>query len=79
MLKESLMEQRYDAVVAVIRDGMTVSEVALKLGISRQSLHRWMARYEAGSRPSRIDRIARDGCRTRCGSTSRSAARCHLS
>jgi transposase len=49
VLKEqSLMEQRYDAVVAIIRDGMTVSEVAEKFGVSRQSLYRWMARYEAG-------------------------------
>jgi transposase InsO family protein len=42
------MEQRYDAVVAVIRDGLAVTEVASKLGVSRQSLYRWMARYEAG-------------------------------
>ena len=49
MLRElSRVEQRYDAVVAVIRDGLAVSEVAAKLGVSRQSLYRWMARYEAG-------------------------------
>lgn len=48
MLKEiSKVEQRYDAVVAVIRDGMSVSEVAEKFAVSRQSLYRWMARYEA--------------------------------
>jgi transposase InsO family protein len=44
----SKVEQRYDAVVAVIRDGLSVSEVALKFGVSRQSLYRWMARYEEG-------------------------------
>ena len=49
MLRElSRVEQRYDAVVAVIRDGLAVSEVAAKLGVSRQSLYRWMARYEVG-------------------------------
>jgi transposase InsO family protein len=47
MLKEpTKVEQRYDAVLAVIRDGLTVSEVAEKIGVSRQSLYRWMARYE---------------------------------
>jgi len=40
------MEQRYDAVVAVVRDGFSVTEVADKFGVSRQSVYRWMARYE---------------------------------
>ena len=40
------MEQRYDAVVAVIRDGLSVTEVAEKFGVSRQSVHQWMQRYE---------------------------------
>jgi transposase len=44
----SKMEQRYDAVVAVIRDGLTVTEAAEKFGVSRQSIYRWMARYEHG-------------------------------
>ena len=33
------MEQRYDAVLGVIRDGFTVTEVAQKFGVSRQSVH----------------------------------------
>ncbi len=40
------MEQRYDAVLGVIRDGLTVSEVAAAYGVSRQSVHTWLARYE---------------------------------
>lgn len=32
------MEQRYDAVVAVIRDSLSVSDVAEKFGVNRQSL-----------------------------------------
>ena len=48
MLKEiSKVEQRYDAVLMVIRDGFTVSEVARKIGVSRQSVYSWMARYDA--------------------------------
>jgi transposase InsO family protein len=39
-------EQRYKAVLAVIGDGRTVSEVARDWGISRRTMHRWLARYE---------------------------------
>jgi len=40
-------EQRYQAVLAVISDGLSVSQVAEKVGVSRQTLHSWLARYEA--------------------------------
>jgi transposase len=40
-------EQRYQAVLAVISDGLSVSQVAQKVGVSRQTLHSWLARYEA--------------------------------
>lgn len=60
MLKElSKMEQRYDAVLAVIRDGLAASEVATKMGVSRQSLYRWMARYEAGGLEALADQSHR--------------------
>jgi transposase InsO family protein len=53
------MEQRYEAVVAVIRDGFTVSEVAAAFGVSRQSVHAWMARYERGGLPALAERSHR--------------------
>jgi len=40
-------EQRYQAVMAVIGDGLSVSQVAEKVGVSRQTLNTWLARYEA--------------------------------
>jgi DNA-binding XRE family transcriptional regulator len=41
MLREiSKVEQRYDAVMAVIRDEFSFSEAAQKIGVSRQSLYR---------------------------------------
>ena len=43
----SVAEQRYQAVMAVIGDGLTVSQAAEKTGVARQTLHRWLARYEA--------------------------------
>jgi transposase InsO family protein len=39
-------EQRYKAVLAVIGDGRTVSEVAKDWGVSRRTMHRWLVRYE---------------------------------
>ena len=41
-----MTEQRYKAVLAVIADGRTVSEVASEWGACRQTMHRWLARYE---------------------------------
>ena len=52
LVELSKMEQRYDAVLGVIRDGYTVSEVARAFGVSRQSVHTWLARYEAGGLPA---------------------------
>jgi transposase len=52
-------EQRYQAVLAVISDGLSVSQVAEKFGVSRQTLHAWLARYEAGGLEGLRDRSHR--------------------
>ena len=41
-----MVEQKYQAVLAVISDGRSVSEVAEQWGVSRQSVHAWLRRYE---------------------------------
>ena len=41
-----MTEQRYKAVLAVMGDGRTVSEVAADWGVSRRTMHRWLVRYE---------------------------------
>ncbi|HEY2166291.1 MAG TPA: helix-turn-helix domain-containing protein, partial [Jatrophihabitantaceae bacterium] len=46
MRELSVAEQRYQAVLAVIADGLTVRQVAEKAGVSRQTLHAWLAKYE---------------------------------
>jgi len=46
MREMSVTEQRYKAILAVIGDGRTVSEVAKDWSISRRTMHRWLARYE---------------------------------
>ena len=45
MWELSVAEQRYQAVLAVIEDGFTVTDVAGKVGVSRQTLHAWLDRY----------------------------------
>jgi len=52
-------EQRYQAVMAVIGDGLTVSQAAEKTGVARQTLHRWLARYEAEGLDGLADRSHR--------------------
>jgi transposase-like protein len=52
-------EQRYQAVLAVIGEGGTVTEVAGRWGVSRQSVHSWLARYEAGGLEGLADRSHR--------------------
>ena len=54
-----VVEQRYEAVMAVVRDGHTVVEVAERFGVARQSVHRWIRRYEAGGLVGLADRSHR--------------------
>ena len=42
-----MTEQRYKAVLAVIANGRTVGEVASEWGVCRQTMHRWLARYDS--------------------------------
>ena len=46
LVELSVVEQRYQAVLAVIRDGVPVVEVASRFGVSRQAVHRWLRWYE---------------------------------
>jgi transposase len=47
------------AVLAVVQDGWKVTEVAARLGVSRQSVHVWIARYELGGLSALADRSHR--------------------
>ena len=59
LVELSVMEQRYQAVMAVVQDGWKMTEVADRLGVSRQAVHKWIARYEAGGLPALADRSHR--------------------
>jgi transposase-like protein len=59
MRELSVAEQRCQAVLAVISDGLSVSQVAEKVGVSRQTLHAWLVRYEAAGLEGLVDRSHR--------------------
>jgi transposase InsO family protein len=58
LVELSVVEQRYRAVMALL-DGARVSEVAAEVGVSRQSLHSWLARYRAAGLAGLADRSSR--------------------
>jgi transposase len=59
MRELSVAEQRYQAVLAVISDGLSISLVAEKVGVSRQTLHTRLARYEVEGLDGLMDRSHR--------------------
>src|SRR5262245_8085704 len=62
MVKElSVQEQKYLAVMAVLADGRAVGEVAAAWGVSRQSVHAWLRRYEEAGLPGLEPRSSRPG------------------
>jgi transposase InsO family protein len=59
MRELSVVEQRYEAVRAVIADGETVTAVAARFGVARKTVHGWLARYEAAGLAGLADRSHR--------------------
>jgi transposase InsO family protein len=59
MREMSVAEQRYRAVLAVIADGHDVTAAAQQWGVTRQTLHSWIGRYEADGLPGLADRSHR--------------------
>jgi transposase InsO family protein len=57
--ERSVTEQRYNAVLEVLEAGLPVTEVADRYGVSRQSVHTWIARYRAGGLAGLADRSHR--------------------
>ncbi len=59
LVEGSVVEQRYDAVKEVLADGLSVTEVAERYGVARQTVHRWIARYRTGGPGALADRSTR--------------------
>jgi transposase len=55
----SVVEQRYEAVMEVLRDGCLVIEVADRYGVSRQTVHEWLRRYRVEGLAGLADRSHR--------------------
>jgi transposase InsO family protein len=53
------MEQRYQAVMEVLQQGATVTDVARRYGVSRWSVHTWINHYEDGGLAALADRSHR--------------------
>ncbi len=58
LVELSVVEQRYHAVMEVAA-GVPVTQVAARYGVSRQSVHSWVRRYEQSGLPSLADRSHR--------------------
>ena len=59
LVELGLVEQRYKAVSEVLVHGATVTEVASRLGVSRQTVHSWLRRYGNGGLADLADRSSR--------------------
>ncbi len=58
LVELKLVEQRYRAVIDVL-DGMSVTDVAQRNGVSRQSVHTWLRRYANGGMAALADKSSR--------------------
>jgi Helix-turn-helix domain len=48
LLELTVAEQRFNAVMEVLRDGLKMIEVAERYGVSRQTVLGWLRRYRSG-------------------------------
>lgn len=55
LVELGLMEQRYRAVREVLDDGATVTDVARRYGVVRQTVHSWLRKYASGGMAGLVD------------------------
>jgi transposase InsO family protein len=59
LVELGLVEQRYQAVLEVLNDGATVTDVARRHRVARQTLHDWLRKYAAEGLRGLADRSSR--------------------
>lgn len=59
LVELGVVEQRLQAVLEVINDGATVTDVARRHGVSRQTVHVWLRRYANDGLRGLVDGSAR--------------------
>ncbi len=63
LVELGLVEQRYKAVLEVTDGATTVTEVARRYGVSRQTVHKWLVRYATGGLAGLVDKSSKpDTC-----------------
>jgi transposase InsO family protein len=59
LVELGLVEQRYQAVLEVLNDGASVTDVARRNGVARQTVHDWLRKYAARGLGGLADRSSR--------------------
>ncbi len=59
LVELGLVGQRYRAVLEVLNDGATVTDVARRYGVARQTVHEWLRRYATRGLGGLADRSSR--------------------
>lgn len=58
-----MVEQRYQAVLDALEGSATITEVAIRFGVDRRTVHRWLVRYANGGLGALADKSAKpDRC-----------------
>jgi transposase len=60
LVELKVVEQRYRAVLDVL-DGMSVTDVASRNGVTRQTVHAWLRRYADGGMAALADKSSKPG------------------
>ena len=59
LVELGLVEQRDQAVLEVLNDASTVNDVAVRFGVARQTVHRWLQNHAADGIAGLADRSAK--------------------
>jgi len=59
LVELGLVEQRYQAVLEVLNDGATVTDVARRFGVARQTVHDWLRLYADQGLAGLVDRSSK--------------------
>ncbi len=59
LVELGVVEQRYQAVLEVLGDGATVTDVARRYGVARQTVHGWLGRYAGRGLAGLVDQSSK--------------------
>lgn len=59
LVELGLVEQRYQAVLEVLNQASTATDVAVRFGVTRQTVHRWLRKYASDGIAGLVDGSAK--------------------